>query len=198
MLWVLWAECDHITMLSGSVGVLFEAVVIKAILWAVPAVVGLSVLKRRRVSVLPLLGSTFPWLACIILLCIETAILYTIHLARGLSGTQVLFDPVSIITLFSAGIIEELSFRGFFFNTHLQLLGFWPAALINSLLFVLFHFPNILFIGNISVLISFRSLFIFVMGIALCRIFYKWKNITLNMVFHSTWNILAYFLCLAW
>ena len=96
----------------------------------------------------------------------------------------------------SAGVIEELAFRGGYFHLLEEHIGFWPAALINGAMFTLMHYPGLI-IGNFSGLISLRTLLIFTMGIVFCFMYHKWKNLALNMTVHTVWDILSYLFCLA-
>ena len=201
ILWIAWAawSCWLLPRLPATTGTeLLHSVVVKALLWVAPPL--LLWRRSREMRFLPLsrlFAEPFPWLAALVLLCLSTAFLYTVRLLNGLQNTFVIFEPMMIILSVSAGVIEELSFRGGFFNLQEPALGFWPAALINGAMFVLLHYPELLFGGSWMQLISLRALLIFVMGVIFCWTFHQWKNLALNMTIHSAWNILSYLFCLA-
>lgn len=198
--WVLWAvwQCKLMPMLHGGLGcALLDGVLAKALVWLV---LPLPLLIRGRDSLLVplnrLFSEPFPWLAAVVLICLSAAFLHTVRLLNGLQNTYVFIDPMFIVLSASAGVFEEFGFRGGFFNMQEPALTFWPAALSNGAMFVLFHYPELLFGGSWMQLLSFRALLIFVMGILFCWMFQKWKNLALNMTVHTVWNILSYFFCL--
>ncbi len=201
ILWIAWAawSCWLLPRLPATPGTeLLHSVGVKALLWVAPPL--LLWRRSREMRFLPLsrlFTEPFPWLAALVLLCLSTAFLYTVRLLNGLQNTFVIFEPMMIILSVSAGVIEELSFRGGFFNLQEPALGFWPAALINGAMFVLLHYPELLFGGSWMQLISLRALLIFVMGAIFCWMFHKWKNLALNMTIHGAWNILSYLFFLA-
>ena len=143
-----------------------------------------------------LFGAPFPWLPCLILLCVSTAFLFTIRLLNGLQNTYIVFEWMFIVFSLSAGVLEELSFRGGFFAMTEDRLGFWGAALLNGAMFTLYHYPELL-LGQWQGLISWRCLLIFVMGFVFCWMYRKWRNLALNMVVHTFWDVLSFLFCLA-
>lgn len=201
VLWALWAiwQCKILPTLKPSVGVaLLDGIAVKSLIWLVFLLPFL--INKRESLFLPLdklFAEPFPWLAALILLSLCTVFLHTVRLLNGLQNTHAVFDLTFIALSLSAGVMEEFSFRGGFFNIQEPDLKFWPAALINGGMFVLFHYPDLLFGGNWIQLLSLRVLLIFVMGILFCWMFQKWRNLALNMTVHTVWNILSYLFCLA-
>ncbi len=167
--------------------VLLDSILIKSFIWLL---LPMLVFRPKDLFV-----GRFPWLACLIILCAVTAFLHTVRLLNGLGNTYVFFDPIFIVFSVSAGVIEELSFRGAFYMS-MEELGFWPASITDGFLFALFHYPSVL-AGHMQELFSLRSLLIFVMGVVFCWMFRKWRNLALNMTIHSAWNLLSYLFCLA-
>lgn len=176
--------------------VLLDSVVLKSLVWAVPFVL-LFLASKPRPARSELFRTPFPWFACVVLLCLTAAFLYTVRLARGLVNTYAIFDPMFVVLSLSAGVIEEFSFRGGLFRMQEATLGFWPAAVLNGALFTLFHKPELLFGGSWTWLWSWRALLIFVMGMVFCWVFRKWRNLALNMTVHTVWNLLSYLFCIA-
>ena len=131
-----------------------------------------------------------------ILLCLSTAFLYTLRLLNGLQGSFVFFDPMFLVLSLSAGVLEELGFRGGLFRLYETAMGFWTAALLNGALFTLFHYPELILGGSWLRLVSLRALLIFAMGVVFCWMFHKWRNLALNMTVHTVWNVLSYLFCL--
>lgn len=194
--WVLWGLWQNILLSRFSLGpaaALWDAAVIKCLIWAFPFAL---LLRREKAGVSALFSPPFPWLACTVLLCLTTVFLYTVRLASGLVNTHVLFDPVFLVFSLTAGVYEEFCFRGGFFRLQAPTLGFWPAALFNGVLFTLYHYPDLLFGAGWTKLFSPRALLIFVMGVVFCWMFQKWRNLALNMVVHTVWDVLSYLFCL--
>lgn len=189
LIWAAWTEYLAPMLPPSTLIALVDSVILKALVWVLPFVL----LRRLRLE--ELVTGTFPWLACFIILCGVAAFLHTIRLINGLQNTHIFFDPMFIVFSLSAGVWEELSFRGGFFTWLKEKWGFWPAALVNGLTFTLYHYPELI-CGNWYGLVSWRSLLIFVMGVFFCWMFKKWRNLALNMTVHSVWDILSYLFCL--
>ncbi|MBQ3265773.1 MAG: CPBP family intramembrane metalloprotease [Ruminococcus sp.] len=193
LMWVLWSAYRAFVLPHFPQSILFEivdGVVVKALVWVVPFIFFAELLKPKT-----LFGAPFPWLPCLILLCASTAFLFTVRLLNGLQNTHVIFDRMMIVLSLSAGVLEELSFRGGFFAMTEDRLGFWGAALLNGAMFTLYHYPELL-LGQWQGLISLRSILIFVMGVLFCWTYRKWRNLALNMVVHTYWDILSFLFCL--
>lgn len=194
--WFLWAFWKHTgaIRLDGIEGTVLEALVVKTAVWAVPAILfmrrdsGAWMIKPAH-----LFSAPFPWLACVILLCASAGFLQTVRMANGLAGTHILFHWVFIVSSLSAGITEEFAFRGFYFNLHADAIGMWPAALLNGVLFMVYHYPGILFGESLVHLISLRGLLLFAMGVLFCWMFKRWKNLALPMTVHTVWDVLTYY-----
>lgn len=179
------------TLPAGVATAILDSVVLKALIWLAP-----FLLFRTRLRSKAFFHAPFPWLPCLILLCASAAFLHSLRILNGLLNTHVVFDPMFIVFSLSAGVIEELSFRGGFFNLQEEAYGFWPAALINGVMFTLFHYPTLL-LGHWQELVSLRSALIFAMGVLFCWMYKKWRNLALNMTVHTVWDILSYLFCLA-
>ena len=167
-----------------------DSVAVKGAVWLAPLL-----LFRRQLPLRDAFRGSFPWMACMVILCIVTAFLHTVRLLNGLQNTHVFFDPMYIVFSVSAGVIEELSFRGGFFRLHERQIGFWPAALVNGALFTLYHYSELL-LGRWQGLFSLRTLLLFAMGVIFCWMFKRWRNLELNMAVHTFWNIMSYLFCL--
>lgn len=188
--WAAWSVFIVPLLHPGIVLAVIDSVAVKGFIWLVPLI-----LYRKQLSFQNAFQAPFPWLICLVILCAVTAFLHTIRLLNGLQNTHMIFDPMFIVFSLSAGVIEELNFRGGFFRLHEKAVGLWPAALINGAMFMLYHYPALM-IGQWHSLISLRSVLIFVMGIAFCWMYEKWRNLALNMTVHTVWNILSYLFCL--
>ena len=192
-LWALWQKWAILPY--GALSAVVDAVVIKGILWAVPFLLVLQrfagLVEGRR-----LFAEPFPWLPCVVILCLSAAFLFTVRLLNGLVNTYPIFDPLSLLFSLSAGVIEEFCFRGGYFNIVEPKLGFWPAAVLNGAAFTLYHYPGLFFGESWVQLLSLRALLIFVMGVLFCWMFRKWRNLALNMTVHAIWDILSYLFCL--
>jgi len=168
---------------------ILDSIVFKSLIWVVP----FFLMKKMQWK--ELFGKPFPWLACLVFICITVAFLHTLRLLNGLQNTHLIFDPMIIVFSLSAGVLEELSFRGGFFAWQEHMAGFWPAAILNGVIFTMYHFPELL-LGQWQGLISFRGGLIFMMGIVFCWMYKRWKNIALNMTVHTVWDIICYIFCL--
>ena len=194
LMWTMWSAYRAFVLPHFPQGIIFEildSVVLKALVWVIPFIIFTKLLRPQT-----LFGAPFPWLPCLILLCVSTAFLFTIRLLNGLQNTYIVFEWMFIVFSLSAGVLEELSFRGGFFAMTEDRLGFWGAALLNGAMFTLYHYPELL-LGQWQGLISWRCLLIFVMGFVFCWMYRKWRNLALNMVVHTFWDVLSFLFCLA-
>lgn len=197
VLWLLWALWQRSALLPvGTAAALIDSVAVKGVLWGLIPWLFLSRAKKLLVPRNELFSAPFPGLACVGLLCLTTAFLHTLRLLNGLQDTHILFDPMVLVFSLSAGVFEELAFRGYFFNRHAALMGFWPAALLNGALFTAYHYPGLLFGEGWAELLTPRTLLLFIMGVVFCWMFRKWHNLALNMTIHTVWDILSYLFCL--
>lgn len=218
LLWAVWTLFLVPLLPDNTWMILLDNIGVKALIWIGP----LLCLKRLRFR--ELFRGKFPWLPCVALLCAATAFLHTVRLLNGLQESHVIFDPMMIVLSLAAGVIEELSFRGGFFTWEKDQLPatavghqddglalredvnaspkrqfdkvFWQAAILNGVMFTLYHYPELLR-GQWQGLISLRALLIFTMGIVFCWMYKRWQNLALNMTVHTVWNVLSYLFCLA-
>ena len=90
-------------------------------------------------------------------------------------------DALSIVTtvlktVILAPIAEELAFRGLVFRRMELYTSFWPAALVSSLLFALYHM-NLL-----------QGVYAFLYGIMLCLVYRVFRNILATLIMHAAAN----------
>lgn len=177
--------------------VLADSILVKPLVWGI---VPLVLLGRDRNSGAVITESwfsgSFPVLPCIVALCLSLCFLHTLRLIQGLMNTFVQWSWMFVVLSLSAGVVEEIGFRGCFFTRQEALLGFWPGALISSALFTLYHYPQLLHGESLLCLVSWRALLVFVMGMVFCWMLKKWNNLALNMVVHTVWDILSYVFCM--
>lgn len=197
-IWAAWCLTEGRLLSSGLAASFIADTAIKAVVWLLP--LGLFFLRRDTqwlISPRELFHAPFPWQATLIGLCLAVAFLHTMHIL--LVGIDVwgLFQSMWIYSSFSAAVIEEIAFRGLLFNLQAPRLGVKKAALINGLLFVLYHYPEFLVGQNLTALLSYRFWMIAVMGTLFSLAFAKWKRLEMTLVIHFAWNMLCYWFALA-
>lgn len=198
LIWALWQQFLLPQVQPYRLNVAVDLLLAKPVVWgALPCILFLRRWKTGEKPVRDLFAKPFPVTACVILLCLTAAFLHTVRLVQGLGSTYAGLDWIAVLISLSAGVVEEFGFRGCIFTHQESWLGFWPAAVLNGAMFTLFHYPELLLGGSFAQLISWRGLLIFVMGIVFCWMFRKWRNLALNMVVHTVWDILSFLFCLA-
>ena len=101
------------------------------------------------------------------------------------------FIPIKLIEIvLFVGLTEEIVFRGWLLNGMLNKFNQWSAILINSALFTIVHFPIWIYFSYNPIEILSNCVGVFFIGIILCLIFIKSKNIIIPIVFHMIWNLL--------
>ncbi|MBE6017158.1 MAG: CPBP family intramembrane metalloprotease [Lachnospiraceae bacterium] len=97
--------------------------------------------------------------------------------SQGVQSTAAAAVIITVIkTVILAPIAEELTFRGLIFRRMEAYTSFWPAALVSSALFALYHM-NLL-----------QGIYAFIYGIVLCLIYRKFRNILAPLIMHAAAN----------
>ena len=92
---------------------------------------------------------------------------------------------VTVVVL--APVTEELMFRGLLLRSFLRRMSFWPAALLSSLLFALFHvFADDTLLGAVTLAVS-----VGVLGLGNCFVVRMTGRLTAAMMIHATANAVA-------
>lgn len=170
----------------------------KALIWVGP-LFGAIISKKSCWFEFPgrVFCTSFPLVPLLAMLCATVCFLYTVRVANGLQNTLVLWNWYYLLFSLSAGVIEEISFRGFFFNRMAKPLGVVPAALANGALFALYHYPEVIMRFQFGGLFSLRFVMLYVVGVLFCLAFAKWRNLWLTIIVHSVWNLTSYLWALA-
>jgi membrane protease YdiL (CAAX protease family) len=86
-----------------------------------------------------------------------------------------------------APVAEELMFRGLLLRTFMRRLSFWPAALLSTLLFGLFHVYEVhTLLGAVTLALS-----VSVLGLCNCYLVRITGRLTPGIMVHVTFNALA-------
>ena len=110
-------------------------------------------------------------------------------LANGYDTVETAIYSSSIILLIVRGVIlapvcEELLFRGLVFRRMKEYTSFWPAAIVSSLIFAVYHMNVI------------QGIFAFVFGLVLCFVYHRFQNLIASMITHAVGNLLSVILTL--
>lgn len=111
---------------------------------------------------------------------------HTLHLNLGLD------EWVNVVLL--VGIIEEVPFRGLLFQKLQQLMGFWCASLLSSLLFLGVHIPYWVSMGTVlfpNMLYTMAYLFVF--AFALCFVLRRSGSLWSCIIIHSVNDLASLF-----
>lgn len=195
--WAAWHLTGGISPSLGLAASLIIDTAVKALVWLCPMLLVLNRKKLSHISLQESFRTPFPWFPTLIALCLTAAILHTAHIF--LSGINVwgIFQPYWIFVSLTAAVIEEIAFRGCLFNGQAAVCGFKKAAIMNGVLFAVYHYPEFLLGQGFSAVFGLRFWVITVMGIVFSYMFYKWKNLTMNIVIHFVWNMLCFWFALA-
>ena len=109
--------------------------------------------------------------------------LHGFHLTgMGIHGTTILWATAEwVATFVIVGLSEEFSFRGYLQYTLTMGIGFWPAAILMSLIFGLVHMrnPGETKVGVLSVV---------VFGLLFCLFLRRTGDLWLPVGFHAGWD----------
>lgn len=124
--------------------------------------------------------------------CFAVAFLHTVRIfSVGINAWGILTLTHVIISI-SAAVIEEFIFRGFYFNRQAATIGTQKAAILNGVLFALYHFPEFLMGRNFDAILSFRFWLIVTVGCIFSLAFAQWKHLGMTIIIHFFWNLLSY------
>jgi len=191
-IWAAWSLTGGTFLPSRLAASFIAETVVKAAIWLLP--MGVCALQRDNKWHIPpveLCAAPFPWQATFISLCLTTAFLHTMHILMVGLDTWGLYQHLWIGYSLSAAVIEELAFRGLLFNLQAPTLGVRKAAVVNGLLFALYHFPEFLAGQNFMAVLGLRFWVITVMGTLFSLAFAKWKRLEMTIVIHFVWNMLC-------
>jgi membrane protease YdiL (CAAX protease family) len=109
------------------------------------------------------------------------------QLPTSLTGFPLVLTGFLVIVC--APVAEELLFRGMLFRSLRDRHGFWPGAIVSSVLFGLVHWQGSPW--ESSVLLVSTLMFV---GLGLASL-YEWRrNILTNMAAHAGFNVVGFFL----
>ncbi|MDP9640936.1 membrane protease YdiL (CAAX protease family) [Actinopolyspora lacussalsi] len=112
-------------------------------------------------------------------------------------------DPVtlamaSLVTLLTAGVLEEIFYRGFLQTRLESLVGRWPAIMVASLLFAAMHLPTHLHSGSVvtglATVLVYQGLF----GVLCGYLWSRYRNIWIVIAVHIVVNLAYVDLLLGW
>ncbi len=116
---------------------------------------------------------------------------------------EALPDPVtlavaSLVTLLTAGVLEEVFYRGFLQTRIESLLGRWPAIMVSSSLFAMMHLPTHLGSGpvltEVAMILAFQGSF----GVFCGYLWSRYRNIWITIGVHIIVNLAYIDLLLGW
>lgn len=138
-----------------------------------------------------LLKQPIPWYTMAIAACLIVAAVHTLWLLEG--GGIPYFHPIFLLFAVCAGVTEELLFRGFLLNSHLAVMPPVAAIALNSLLFLLIHYTDMMFGLSPLAMLSKRGAVILIMGAVFSWITIKTRCLKVPILMHILWNTLVYF-----
>jgi membrane protease YdiL (CAAX protease family) len=155
------------------------------------AAIGLDVLRR---------GDWVPWLIGLALSLagrIGVGVLFLV-LTNGRANRQAqnihLSSPTAaqiaflfVLAVVIAPVIEEIAFRGLLLRTFMRRMSFWPAALLSTAIFALFHTYEVsTFAGAAALAASVATL-----GMTNCYLVRITGRLAPGMLVHATFNLAA-------
>lgn len=197
-IWAAWRLTEGAFLPSGLAASFIAETLLKTMIWVLP--IGICALwkeKKWLVSPGELSAAPFPLQATFMSLCLTTAFLHTMHILLVGLDTWGLYQHLWIWEALSAALIEELVFRGLLFNLQAPTMGVKKAAVVNGLLFALYHFPEFLAGQNFIAVLGLRFWVITVMGTLFSLAFAKWKRLEMTIVIHFVWNMLCQWFALS-
>jgi hypothetical protein len=103
------------------------------------------------------------------------------------SHSVAVYVVLGIVVVLIAPVVEELMFRGMMLRTFMRRWGFWPAALLSSAIFALFHTYEVSTLGGALTLAAV----VFTLGLSNCLLV-RWSGrLAAGIMNHMLFNGLA-------
>lgn len=199
--YALWAVMELIvrdsidsTFKNAVVTEFVKEGVIKNLLWTLPAIALIKYFKDDMYISLKEMIST----KVNVLKYLPVFIIFTIFLLcnsfvlNGKIAISENFGMDDIIIFIFVGLTEEMVFRGWLLNATIRDDKKWQAVLINSLMFLVIHFPIWIHDGIfITSFTSFGFVTILILSIIFSWSFIKSRNILVPIALHTYWDLLV-------
>jgi membrane protease YdiL (CAAX protease family) len=103
------------------------------------------------------------------------------------STSAAVYAVLGVIVVLLAPVIEETVFRGLLLRTFMRRVGFWPAALLSSLIFAAFHTYEVATLAGALTLAGA----VFALGLTNCLLV-RWSGrLAAGIIVHALFNGLA-------
>lgn len=194
--WELWVKpfIDN-NIANEYLSQLIKSVIVKNAVWILPAVllinrfnndmyVGLKEMFTTKVRLLRYI---------LVFLTFTVYLLAGAYLQKGKIAISETFGFYKLIIVLFVGINEETVFRGWLLNAAVSKKKKWLPVIINSLMFLLIHFPGWIFEGVF--IRQFQSLGFLspvILGIIFGWTFIKSKSIWIPVSLHMYWDLLMF------
>ena len=199
--YALWAVMELIvrdsidsTFKNAVVTEFVKEGVIKNLLWTLPAIALIKYFKDDMYISLKEMIST----KVNVLKYLPVFIIFTIFLLcnsfvlNGKIAISENFGMDDIIIFIFVGLTEEMVFRGWLLNATIRDDKKWQVVLINSLMFLVIHFPIWIHDGIfITSFTSFGFVTILILSIIFSWSFIKSRNILVPIALHTYWDLLV-------
>jgi len=174
-----------------------KEVFIKIIIWLIPALFlhlhfsdDLFIKKKEMFSL-----NKGCWILIPIMLLFTGYIIASEYIPTGTLKINESFGIGTVVQVFSIAIGEEMVFRGFFLNALLSNHKKYVAVGINSLMFLLIHFP--IWIQSHTFISAFTSggfITVLLLSYIFSFAFMKTKSIWASVFLHFWWDLLLFML----
>lgn len=179
-------------LFNQNVTDLCETLIVKNLIWLVPAAVCVKVLRMPlQWSINRMLTERIRWHEIVLGVCFVTIAVHILWLLTG-DGIS-MFNPMFFVWAICAGVTEEILFRGILLNAQIKVWHPAVAILVNSLMFLLIHYTNLPFGGSVAEIFRLRGLVLLLIGVAFSVATIKTKCLKMPILMHTLWNTLVYF-----
>ena len=192
--YAIWT-CFELFLKPTIESTIIKTAVIKNLVWTIPA---LWMINRYHdhiyLKAKEMFTNRVNWLKYLpLFILFAFYVLMGAYLQKGQIAISPSFSFDDIVVVLFVGITEEMVFRGWLLNATVNDKNPWLAVSVNSLMFLIIHFPAWFYRGEFFA--NFQSLG-FLSIIALSGIFgftfLKSKNILVPISLHMFWDLLMF------
>ena len=173
---------------------LIKSGVIKNLVWTVPAILLVRHFSSEvHIGLKEMFSPKTNWLGALPYFAVFTVIIlgnsFIIHKTIAISDKC---EPHVLLGYLFVGLTEEMVFRGWLLNATYREDKKWLAIGVNSVMFLMIHFPRWIhegiFVNNI---LSLGFVFVIALSFVFSYTFLKNRNILIPIALHMYWDILS-------
>ena len=167
--------------------------VIKTVVWTLPAMILIHGFRDNvEIGLEEMFTTRVRWWRYLWVYALLAAWVMIGGLVRH-NGLSFGLTPSELVTVLFVGITEEMVFRGWLLNVMVYDMPRWLAIILNTVLFLLIHFPRLIQEGVLlNTFTSFDFIGLIALGVIFSVSFLRSKNILIPITVHMFYDFMVF------